>query len=1004
MNLSESTTALLQQAVRATPLAWTGQLSDQTSEITELSAEVKFDVGALEDYTIALGVAYRLFDLMRNTSQLASTLSANGIDGLAVRGVKVQFLHPDEGLVLIEYVPIIEAPAAAQVVASETEESIATVSTLVAAAVAGAVAAAVGGAVGGAVAGAAGGAAGGGAAGGAGGGGGGAAGGVFPLMMGAQRLEMSNGIAVPKSEVQSGVADGLGWAGGNFGLVGDPAASDGRRLFAEELTRPKQLTDLLSSMLSLGIAFAICIPLQLLVFFWWKLKANKTFYELKKLEKKEEEQASSSRLSKVASVKLPKMAKMSTFRKTRKRTTSATSVRSVDGKSKIAFKKFPILFVYPSLFLIVYKLFVSGLVKNSATLLALPNGCDAACKTVASLNLAVAAFYVGLGWFVQIDFNRRFRKRQWKPAAPPRSAYTVDDPVYRAISVLRGKIFGHDDPRAIMNRSAGKYAKVPAEMAEPGRTERLMANPLSLHKAKVSDVLEAYQFAYFPLGGGRYDVSLYVNHLILTGQQSLGILCGIGSAGVMSAEASVIQVQVINGLQWSAFLYVWIVFPAHDRMDNLMFCCQFGLEGLQTSLLSNQGDDPEVAASIQGTAFGLSLLALAVPLIRRFYDGVLVPIIKSRRKGFSIKNFNKKAAALAFLTFVLQLQSFVLKMMGVSSEVASMTSSVTSNAAKLANREVGAGGVALVEVGAEIGAQLGAEAYAVLFGSDGPQTKHHDAATTFQKLRRTVLASRAVKRRKVRLRFIQAVTRGMLARKFVRRAMAAIFIQAYERGARARRRVRAYYTVQQAGLVASTSFGSRPGQHWLLREETIMATRDRIYAAKEFQSTRSFPRSLDPTFQKASCPTHAYAAGHLAHVDNHGPGGVVFHRHKDGLREALSSTRESIAKAALPTKFPPGFDDVPEPSTLRKVWLALLLFAEYRWEQVRRPVTLVLGYGLLGSQTFPMREKKSIKKPSLKTLIAPRRKPKDDQDEEAEADNADDDGGDGDGGDGDGGD
>ena len=59
-----------------------------------------------------------------------------------------------------------------------------------------------------------------------------------------------------------------------------------------------------------------------------------------------------------------------------------------------------------------------------------------------------------------------------------------------------------------------------------------------------------------------------------------------------------------------------------------------------------------------------------MPLLRRFYDGVIVQIVKMRRKG----PFNRKAAALAFLVFLLQLQSFVLKMLGISSAEASMVS------------------------------------------------------------------------------------------------------------------------------------------------------------------------------------------------------------------------------------------------------------------------------------------------------------------------------------------
>jgi len=80
------------------------------------------------------------------------------------------------------------------------------------------VAAAVAGAVAGSVGGAAGGAAGGGAGGG--GAGGGAGGGVAPLIFGVQRFSASSGLAANQSELQSGVAGGMGWASGSFGAFG----------------------------------------------------------------------------------------------------------------------------------------------------------------------------------------------------------------------------------------------------------------------------------------------------------------------------------------------------------------------------------------------------------------------------------------------------------------------------------------------------------------------------------------------------------------------------------------------------------------------------------------------------------------------------------------------------------------------------------------------------------------------------------------------------------------
>ena len=207
-------------------------------------------------------------------------------------------------------------------------------------------------------------------------------------------------------------------------------------------------------------------------------------------------------------------------------------------------------------------------------------------------------------------------------------------------------------------------------------------------------------------------------------------------------------------------------------------------------------------------------------------------------------------------------------------------------------------------------------------------------------------------------------------------------------------------------------------QQWLLREETLIATRERIDEAEELRSTRSFPLSLGPT-SIAQCSTHACDAGHLAHTNNHGPGGVVFHRHREGLLEALSSTRESTAKAVLPITNPPGFDDVPDPTRCQHFWRSLHLTAEWFWEQVRLPVTLVLGYGLLGSQTFPPRKKREVRgtllvrRQTLKSLRDVMKRPakkdhrvddKDNKQRDVDQD-ADDDGGDfGGDGDGDGGD
>ena len=210
---SKSAQEKLQQALASSLPTYNGILSTPTVSIVELSGEMRLNIAVQDNFTVALNAAYEILGLLKNLTTLNAALQAGGSNPAVVELVRVRFMHPIEGLIVLEAERLADASAAQ--VASDTSglstaDSIATVSAAIAAAVATTVAAVVAGAVGGAVAGAAGGAAGGGAAAGGGGGGGGAgAGGVFPLMMGAQRLEMSAGLAVEKSEMQTGVAGNL---------------------------------------------------------------------------------------------------------------------------------------------------------------------------------------------------------------------------------------------------------------------------------------------------------------------------------------------------------------------------------------------------------------------------------------------------------------------------------------------------------------------------------------------------------------------------------------------------------------------------------------------------------------------------------------------------------------------------------------------------------------------------------------------------------------------------
>ena len=189
--------------------------------LTGLSAETRLDVTVEENFTIALEAAHQLFSLMNNMSTLNVAIQASANEAATVDLVRVSFIHPVEGLVVIESAPLIKQSAAQVTVQGgffSTENAIVMVSTTIVIAVATTMVAALAGTVTGVLAatvGAGATTAGAGAAGG-GPGVGGRMGGALPVIMGVQRLELTTGVALEKATVQTGVAGSI------YGVLSNP--------------------------------------------------------------------------------------------------------------------------------------------------------------------------------------------------------------------------------------------------------------------------------------------------------------------------------------------------------------------------------------------------------------------------------------------------------------------------------------------------------------------------------------------------------------------------------------------------------------------------------------------------------------------------------------------------------------------------------------------------------------------------------------------------------------
>lgn len=126
---------------------------------------------------------------------------------------------------------------------------------------------------------------------------------VAPLIFGAQRFGASGGLAVEKSDMQDGVAGGLGWADGELDLTGGGGAAAAARRIRRALRRALQSTapgdeadgeegeediveppadstavKLYNQILTVLLATLAVCGLEGAVVWYWRHRANKGYY------------------------------------------------------------------------------------------------------------------------------------------------------------------------------------------------------------------------------------------------------------------------------------------------------------------------------------------------------------------------------------------------------------------------------------------------------------------------------------------------------------------------------------------------------------------------------------------------------------------------------------------------------------------------------------------------------------------------------------------------------
>jgi hypothetical protein len=204
-------------------------------------------------------------------------------------------------------------------------------------------------------------------------------------------MAASSGLAVNKSAFQTGVADGMGWSNGKFGLVSSGSArrrlaaksSDGGEAHGSEEEDDASFEELLDTLATTGIAFSVIFALRIWILFHWSRRANKQYYNHSR-------RVSDSRF--------------------RLQLRKSWRVRSKECPVK--FKPLPASFVLPNFEFLVVGLFSIGLVESSVAALASPV-CGRSCSLLTTVILIVLGALTLLALVLVLRFHALFSRSSW---------------------------------------------------------------------------------------------------------------------------------------------------------------------------------------------------------------------------------------------------------------------------------------------------------------------------------------------------------------------------------------------------------------------------------------------------------------------------------------------------------------------------------------------------------------------------------------------------------------
>ena len=160
-------------------------------------------------------------------------------------------------------------------------------------------------------------------------------------------------------------------------------------------------------------------------------------------------------------------------------------------------------------------------------------------------------------------------------------------------------------------------------------------------------------------GGLSYDLLALFAGLVIAG------LNGAGTNLIPGSPLATAQVYAVFSTQIGVSLYVAVVKPSADRIDNWLTALQFLVEGSQTGVLilgasyATRGNTNS-ALSCQAAAFFLGLAALFLPLFEKVYNAVIHPMSACYRGEFDPRTF-----FFAFVSLLMSIPGAVINILGI---------------------------------------------------------------------------------------------------------------------------------------------------------------------------------------------------------------------------------------------------------------------------------------------------------------------------------------------------